>query len=259
MARLLTSCATPKQGQAGRRLLMAPEDSRVSGGDQDIASRGSRRRLLADPAEEQAVLHKLAEEHKERLAAAQAGQPQQQQHAEAQAPPPQQQVLTPDQQQTAQQLERRELQEQRQLHQGAAASGQQSVDQGQQGGGQGQQAQGGQQADGVFAEEAGQVQRDGKPAGTQLGAENAASNELTDEVLAAALPVSVSDQPVAAVLLKCREEPVRSDINPADSLLEAACRHCRPAQVPTVDIMFVIAVQMLTRRRLLCTGDGDVR
>jgi hypothetical protein len=145
------------QGQGGRRLLMVPEDSSGDSGQ------SARRQLLADnEAEHQALLQKLAAEHKDRLA--QADQTKQQQ--------------TQDQQHTAQQLQQQQQQEQQQLHKGSA-SGQQQVNQQQQ---QAEQQQAHQQGGSVFAEDAGQVKQDAKQASTSLGAENAADNELSEEV-----------------------------------------------------------------------------
>ena len=154
-----------KQGQTGRRLLMVPEDS---GNDTGL---GAHRRLLAENEEEhQALLKKLADEHKDRLAQAQQTQQQQ----------------TQDQQHTAQQLQQQQQQEQQQLHKGSAAMQHQADKQQHQQQEQAGQQQAVKQGGSVFAEDAGQVKRDAKLAGTSLGAENAADNELSEEVLVAA-------------------------------------------------------------------------
>jgi hypothetical protein len=160
---------------------MVPEDS---GNDTGL---GAQRRLLAENEEEhQALLKKLADEHKDRLVQAQQTQQQQ----------------TQDQQHTAQQLQQQQQQEQQQLHKGSA-SGQQQADQQQQH--QQQQQAGQQQTDkqggSVFAEDAGQVKEDAKPAGTSLGAENAADNELSEEVLVA--PPQTHDSLAVRDILDC--------------------------------------------------------
>ena len=155
-----------KQGQQGRRLLMVPGDS-----DNGTGS-GPRRRLLAEnEAEHQALLKKLADEHKDRLAQTQQTQQQQ----------------TQNQQHTAQQLQQQQQQEQQQLHKGSATGQQQANQQQHQQQQQAGQQQAVKQGGGVFAEDASQVKQDAQPAGTSLGAENAADNELSEEVPIAGL------------------------------------------------------------------------